>query len=936
MKNLTPHQKQRIWKGGIEPLRTIFLLGIDNQKNPCLVILYGRHKIQMVLQNHYYHHECILEPSVRYTHYAVFHGINGHLPSVIKTYYHEDLEEKNLLLHHRGYKTMQFTWERIPEQLHRWQRVDIIDPKYIIPSFYPFEQNVVFNYYQENRYEDYVALLKHHNITFHGCQLIENPSTLFGFSPESPYYENIFHMFLQQRLYVRKKHLNQFIKKNPSVEDYKKILSIASVELACGIFQELSVQKNPILLETAQQILHSNELWAKEAYHNGLRRCIHQYINLFDEALVQEQKNSIYERLPEMDFHIKRLNWYNTILEGEALQQHLNQPFAYDELRHSYPPVFGRQVLYERNTYTDGKDFYNIPFKDTIQRARAYDMADALGKIAYYLDAPRTSTYLKAIGKGGAYRYYVRYIRRVLDEYKSTDESKFMAAVKEMLTSYTDNDNVLYQTALFGNYFFNYYFRIKTDNGFSYSYNDNDPIWHKHIEDMVYIAKNAQALPVHEFCYAILKTHSFDDYPIQELIVLAQIPHEETAKFFEVALFTKLETLQEFDAKLMIALMESKSANIQYAASQYFVRTNGKFTPENIAALFSPATADTWYDVIQSNINAFTTEEYIAFIKIMTGKNDFFLKSEKEAAFSDDIKELLQYTTNKLEAASIEEQQQLLQYFIALLSKNTKWADIIGQMAENILFFMPYPTLKDSLEQISLEHDALSEKNYHAMVLLKAIKTDAFPKDSYLLSILDTASARLVKTLTEVIYAQKEALSQKNATLLLLLECNVYSLNKIAQTVFEAMEIEKREKMHMLLLDSPVQKVYQYGLEKLDSWYEGKIPKAFIVRMLEHPCLSVQSYVCEKMEYALSHLEQSQPDIYVYYAKTLLYLPNKASKSKEYVYSTLIPFLQHYPEKRNEIEAILLDIGSTNTKFQAEKALVAFAQIQKEVCHLCK
>ena len=41
-------------------------------------------------------------------------------------------------------------------------------------------------------------------------------------------------------------------------------------------------------------------------------------------------------------------------------------------------------------------------------------------------------------------------------------------------------------------------------------------------------------------------------------------------------------------------------------------------------------------------------------------------------------------------------------------------------------------------------------------------------------------------------------------------------------------------------------------------------------------------------------------------------------------------------EARKEIEEILIDIGSTNVKINAERALVAFAQIQKEEYTLCK
>ena len=51
--------------------------------------------------------------------------------------------------------------------------------------------------------------------------------------------------------------------------------------------------------------------------------------------------------------------------------------------------------------------------------------------------------------------------------------------------------------------------------------------------------------------------------------------------------------------------------------------------------------------------------------------------------------------------------------------------------------------------------------------------------------------------------------------MLLFMECNASTLNKIAQNVFEDMEIEKREKMHILLLDSPVEKSLSVWFAKI-------------------------------------------------------------------------------------------------------------------------
>jgi len=927
MKNLTSEEQQRLWKPDDPPVRKILLWGLDSQNNPCLLILYGKQEIERELRSSprsYYAEAYLLKPTVTYTHYTVFHGINGHLPSIPNTYY---FEEKDLLCYSKGYKTAYRYWDY--DSKTGWHKCIDIDQKYIIREFYEIKPAITFDYYKKKTYTDYTAALKRSRVHFKDFELIGHPSDLFGFEADSPYMETIVNMFSRERLYTRRKYLSQLIKMQPSVEEYAQILKIASVELACGIFQELTIGKNPILLETAKQIDKSNVLWANAAYHSGLKRCIHQYISLFEEKLLQKQKEFIYRTLPEMDFHIKHLKLDGIKLKGEELEEYLDKPNAYQNILY----VFGNQNLYEKNTYTDGKNVNNIAFKNTIQTAKAYGMADVIGKIAYYLDAPRTAYYFKGSGRTSAYNYYLRYLRRTLDGYQAEDEAKFIMAAREMLTSYTDHDTLsVDDNDVSFNFFFDRYFREIIVNNDAAEHS----LWHRHLADVLFIAQNANASPVHEFCYTILKKayaqHKFDSYGIRELIALSKIPYEKTAKLFEKILLPKLKALQEFDADIMISLMNTSSDRLWNAAKKYFRRTNGKFQPEHTADLLLLDTIETWYSVLKGNINHFTIGEYTAFLKSIAEKRRRFLEQHQE--LSEQITDLLLESVGKLNSATTGEQQELLHYFASLLLSPEEIPGFLFDMAENIIFSMPYDLLKNTLQDMDLQHNRISEKKYNTISLLKSCKEDTLPKDSLILSILETGSKRLVKTLTEIIGRQQAALAESTTTLLLLFECNVYHLNKIAQAVFERSEPEKREKLHIILLDSPVERTYQYALRKLDDWYGNKIPTQFIQRMMEHPCVEVKAYLSKKMEHVFSDLKGANPDLYLYYAKTLLYLPNRISKSKEEVYRTIPLFLKHYPEKRQEMEHILLDIGSTNRKTDSERALVAFAQVQKEVGNL--
>jgi len=929
MRNLTLEEKQRLWKNDVNPVRKILLWGFDSYKNPCLLILYGQQEFEREIKsspNSYYVEARLLKPTIVYTNYAVFHGINGHLPSIPNTYYSKD---DNLLCYNKGYKTAGIYWQY--DRKTGYRKCIDVDEKYIIKEFYNITQKVEFNYYEKNNYKDYVSYLKSRQINFEDFELIDNPNDLFDFELDSVCMETIINIFLKERLYARKKYLKQFIKTQPSVEEYECILNVASVELACGVFQELMMEKNPILLKTAKEIDKSDILWAKREYHNGLKRCLKQYISMFDENLMREQKEFIYKTLPEMDFQIKKLNLNNGVkLEGKELEEYLNRPYIYQNIY-----VYGKQKLYDKGTYTDGKDIYNIKFKNTIQTAKAYEMADVIGKIAYYLDSPRLVCYFKGSSRRGAYNYYSRYLRRILDEYKAFDEKKFITAAREMLVSYTNNDslNIYCCDDYFDmNFFFSNYFRdVLVDDTIA-----NNSIWNRYINDVIYIAKNAKALHVHEFCYIILNKayarNIFDSYKIKELIELSKIPYEKTAGLFKSLLFPKLKTLQEFDSEIMISLMSAQSDDLWNAAKKYFERTNGKFKPENIVDFLFLDTIEIWYSVLEDNINNFTAEEYGDFIKSITKKSENFL--EKRIELSDRMIELLKNSVYKLNMAPMEEKQDLLRYFIALLSGLKKMPDFLFEITENIIFFMPYDLLRNTLKDINIQYGKIMEREYNIVSLLKSIKEDSLPKDSVILSVLEIGSSRLVKTITEIIEKLQYNLIEKTTTLLLLFECNVYNLNKIAQCVFENMKLEKREKLHMLLLDSPIERAYQYGLKKLDEWYGNKIPKQFILRMMEHPHVEVKAYLSEKIKKAFHNLKDVTPDLYIYYSKTLLYLPNRVSKGKEYVYSTIPMFLKYYPEKQKDIEDILLDIGSSNSKIDSERALVTFAQIQKEVSNI--
>ena len=64
-----------------------------------------------------------------------------------------------------------------------------------------------------------------------------------------------------------------------------------------------------------------------------------------------------------------------------------------------------------------------------------------------------------------------------------------------------------------------------------------------------------------------------------------------------------------------------------------------------------------------------------------------------------------------------------------------------------------------------------------------------------------------------------------------------------------------------MILDSPVKKVYGFGLEKLEELYGERIPAEFVMQMFEHPSADVKGYVLEKkVSYTKQYHDEEHED----------------------------------------------------------------------------
>lgn len=952
--------KKRIWKKDYNPLRSTILWGYDDNNNPSFLILYGEHKFKNT-ENQGETINNVLEDGVKYTSYAVFKGKEGHLPSFQSVkimgengYYNKEKDDNSPKMY---YKTgLRSYWNK--------------DENYRVKEFINFnlEEQILLPYFISNSYEEFVKIIEAKNIRISDFKLIRNPSEILKLYKDSEEYEIIYDMLSNPNIYMRKKALNELLEMNPAKDIYKVLLNIGSTELISGLFLELAKRSNPILIEEAKIIFESDINWAEESYIKGVKRCAHIYMVALNEELKAERINSIYGSLPEMDLHLTNINGNDIpkdkILEGSAYRKYAAQGLLKEHYgRYDYNArkwvEYRCSKRYKISTYSDGVILKTLELKNTLQEAESYGLADVIGKIAYYLDSPRLNYYFRGNDKTKELKYYKGYIRRIIDSYGKNDSEKFIQAIKSLLTSYTQYDYVCkfrgnFQFNEFLKYYLYYDFQEKPPVGWENwqarsEWMENDQLmklqgryefmkenWDNHLDDVLDIASLAKINPVLKACYYILKDSKntndlINNMSYKELIALTEGSYEPLANMFKDLLCNKLNAIITFESKIMLDLMSGSKEEIHELAKGFMSKTKGSFSASDIVDLMLLDNLDTWIDLFKESLFSLNSNEYNNFVKIIINSSDKFINSNIN--ISKEIKDTLSFSTSEIQEISEDEKANLISYMISEVFNINKIPAWIEEFIEEVIFSISYEDLVNLLRKITIEqkNKPIPQIIRQAVGLLESIQSGKLPSDSAIIGILEIGTSKMINILFGTIMGNIEELSTRFSTLLIMFESDITILNEKAEEVFNNLVEEKRRKLHGIIIDSPVNKVYSFGLRKLDEIYKDLIPKEFILQMLEHTSIEVKAYISNKTNGILDNLGNGNEELFMYYTKTLLFLPNKVSKSKDNIYEAIPKFVLKYKDKLDEFENILLDIGGSNIITDSERALTTLAKIKKEV-----
>lgn len=765
---------------------------------------------------------------------------------------------------------------------------------------------------------------------------------------------------------MRKKALTTWLATNPTKVQLQSILALGSPELISGLFLDLAKNNNPTLIDEATQLIHSSIEWTSKSFSAGIKRCVKIYLTALSDSSKAQHLTTLRMELPNLDLHLTTLKGnsvpHNATFSGAQYRKFFYQGY-YEKRYLKYDYTQRRMVSLEMpihfniGPYTDGHVLNTVKLKSTIEEADIYKAADIVGKIAYYLDTPRLFYYFKGTKNTKAYCYFLRKVRRVLDNYAMNEPDLFISAMKTLLTSYTTNDCVCKFSNNFQfNYFIPYYlyssFNEPKPTSYSayyqWTYQDHllaaqgryeymPEIWNQHIEDVVYIANHAQVDTVTKACYYILADYqdTLATTNLDALLLLSTNSYKPLASLAINCINCKMSKETSFNINTALHLMTFSVEGYHQLASNYLEKFNAKLTPYMLTQLLIKDCVFDWYTLFESSLMNLDSTEYAIFIKsiIYTFTSaEFNEYAYYKDPLPDTLYDLLIESASKLKLFSESLLIETLKFTtLTLLGRFIASSSIQGFL-EHILFSADYEFLCSYVHEITFENDIETPTSGEfTYKLLLTLKTQMLPSVDEITLITKLGAPALVHTLTTFLSNHLEDLSHSPTHLLALIESPVSSFNDLAKRSFMLIPNEKSEEVHSLFLTSPVASAYNYGLELLETHYKDCMPSNLLFQLLEHPNPTVKAYVSTKIEMLLSNLAIENCDLFMYYTKSILLLPNKLSKYKTAIYKALPDFIKNYPSYYNEVNQLLLNIGGSNIQIDSERALTTLALIRNEV-----
>lgn len=987
--------EKRVWKKEYMPVRQITLWGYDKMKNPGFLILYGIHEEDTTIPNNtdkiylreqviyesYFiltgkngHLPSLPEEKVRETDSRISFPVSITSATISGS-------NLRMLLNSEWKRNRSWYYDDDETTAAELAEKELIAME--------IEKRPVLSYYEEISYEECVNLILKYKNEFDGFQIVKNPEEILQFGETyAPYFQSICELFSYPNRYIRKKRLKELIQLSLPLDFYKHLIQIGSTELLSGLFLEFAKQKNPLLLEETEQLLQNID-FDNPGYIAGLKRCISIYKISMNEKEKAKQERIIRENLPNMDLHLLHIEEKecpaDTIIEGAVYRKYASQgllkPYKYDYEynyeRHDWKRTKTKYPIhYKKSIYSDGYYLNILEVKHTIQQAEIYDLPDVIGTIAYYMDAPRLTYYFRGNEKTKIYHYFKRCLRRIIDNYAKKDADKFMLIMKVLFSQYKKEDYICkfkenFQFNEFLRYYlyyeykeeFNYYNfnyieysnlrgeqqqqywnewmeqdrirreRIKSDELLSLQgrYEFHKEIWDTHRTETAEILLNTEIEVIQKACYFILNDATLEQLKEQlssDIIVrLSMCSYTPVKQLFKTVLEEKLKDSSNIDASLLLAMIKSEDYILCKLAREYIEERTISLKADFYVELLLSDSAKDWISAWEEQLNQSSLNYYFDFVMALINKKEEIVSR----VLPDFIKDELHRSTNWFASKNYEEKEQYWNLLLELLFYHSSYPEVIAEFLEELLFSFSNENFLVLPLQLEEDKWIQTERNNRIYSMLQFIKKQQIPNDYHIVGILEKGSQKMLQSFFQLVSSHKERLLQHKSALLLFAESNVTRLNELVKEILESLPAEQAGEYYSILLDSPIERAYQMGLYYLKTVYQSQIPAQWLLPLMEHTAKEVKEFITTYLYNFITQIGNGNTTLFIYYSKTILYLPNKLAKAKWQLYQVLPVFIQKYPECWKEIESILLDIGGSNVKTDSEKALITIAKIRNEV-----
>ncbi|MFX1451303.1 MAG: hypothetical protein ACFFCM_10700 [Promethearchaeota archaeon] len=215
--------------------------------------------------------------------------------------------------------------------------------------------------------------------------------------------------------------------------------------------------------------------------------------------------------------------------------------------------------------------------------------------------------------------------------------------------------------------------------------------------------------------------------------------------------------------------------------------------------------------------------------------------------------------------------------------------------------------------------------------LVLKYKTVAMPTKETIDKVVGSEALVIRRYLIDVLNLMASLIDLQTNILTPIIESDFNDLFTWTSEFIRKVRIKEAVKAKYLrkIIDSPVVRVQEFSFNVLKDIFKEKLPYDIILHLLEHPSEYIRGAIAEEVSDSniFEKLVKEEPDLFLRYIKSVIYLPNKIAKAKDRLYELLIDFAKSSPSYKNNIKDILLKVGGGAIIKDKERALKAYVKI---------